>query len=109
MAKKQINNKVIKMIQDYIKILISEGIVVDQAIVFGSYAKGTAKSYSDIDLAVISKNFGQDPIEEMMNLGKISAKNNSFIEAIPLNPRDLNDRWNTLISEIKTHGQVIAF
>lgn len=109
MAKRQINNKIVKMIQDYIKVLITEGIAVDQAIVFGSYAKGTAKSYSDIDLAVISKDFGKDPIEEMMDLGKISAVNNSLIEAIPLNPKDLNERYSTLISEIKTHGQTIPF
>jgi predicted nucleotidyltransferase len=34
---------------------------VDQAILFGSHARGTADEWSDVDLAVISPDFGRMP------------------------------------------------
>ena len=45
-----------KVIEDYI-IKLSEKIVIDKAIIFGSYAKGNIHKYSDIDLAIFSNYF----------------------------------------------------
>lgn len=44
------------IIEDYI-IKLSKQIVIDKAIIFGSYAKGNACKYSDIDLAIFSNYF----------------------------------------------------
>ena len=51
---------------------------------FGSFAKGKQKDYSDIDLAVISPNFGKDTHKEMMFLINLSSKVSDRIEAIPV-------------------------
>lgn len=44
------------IIKDYIENLSKE-IVVDKAILFGSYAKGTTHKHSDVDLAIFSDYF----------------------------------------------------
>jgi len=56
----------------YIKALKSRNIRVEKAILFGSYAKGSAGKDSDIDIAIISPDFGQDYVEEAVMLKEIS-------------------------------------
>jgi predicted nucleotidyltransferase len=43
---------------------LKQTIPIDCVFLYGSYAKGCPKEYSDIDLAVISPAFGNDIIEE---------------------------------------------
>ena len=51
---------------------------------FGSYAQGNPKEYSDIDLAVIPDWFeGKLRIENMQYLSRIAATYNILIEALP--------------------------
>ena len=49
----------IRTIRKFIKALKHEGIPVDHVILYGSYARGKTRPDSDIDVAVISKNFGK--------------------------------------------------
>jgi len=48
--------------------LESINIRVDQLILFGSYAEGTAREDSDIDLVVISSNFSDKSYWERINI-----------------------------------------
>ncbi len=41
--------------------VIRDKITIHRIVLFGSYAKGTATVESDIDMAVISSNFGNPP------------------------------------------------
>ena len=77
-------------------------------ILFGSRAKGKAGPDSDIDVAVVSPQFGQDVTEEMMMLRKIALKVDSHIEPVPLCPEDLDDNFSTLAHEIKRYGIVFT-
>jgi len=56
------------IIKKYIKALMQDGIKVEKVILYGSYAENRAKPDSDIDLCIISKDFGKDIIEEMSYL-----------------------------------------
>jgi predicted nucleotidyltransferase len=47
---------------------LSEKIPIDNAYLFGSYAKGHPKAYSDVDVAVISPDFGKNYINETVFL-----------------------------------------
>jgi predicted nucleotidyltransferase len=80
------------------------GINVSKVILFGSYAKGRTHADSDIDVAVVSTQFGRDTVEEMMLLRKIALKVDSHIEPVPLCPEDLDDNFSTLAQEIKRYG-----
>ena len=49
-----VDQNVITIVKDYLRLLAAEGIDIKKAILFGSYAKGTAKKESDIDLMLVS-------------------------------------------------------
>src|SRR3990167_3350421 len=86
-----------KEIKSFITLLNENNIQVDKVILFGSHAKGIAKSYSDIDLAIISPQFGKDEVEEMMTLSKLSWKVSDRIESIPLTEKDLQMKYHPFI------------
>ncbi|MBN1472782.1 MAG: nucleotidyltransferase domain-containing protein [Syntrophaceae bacterium] len=105
MAKRiSIKKKELGSINRYINLLKQEGIDVSRAILFGSYAKGTAKPESDIDIAIVSSQFGKNNLKEMMLLRRIALRVDSHIEPLPFSPREINDRYSTLAQEILKYG-----
>ena len=95
----------IKTIKKFIKAVKQEGIPVDRVVLYGSYAKGKTRPDSDIDVAVISKNFGHDRVEEGMTLFRIAGKIDPRLEPIPISSDSYqNDTWVPLIYEIKKKG-----
>ena len=99
-------DKLDEIIEGFISKLENE-IPVEEVILFGSYAQGNAKEYSDIDLAIIS-NWFQDKkhIENMQYLSRIAADYNSLIEALPFTAeeyRRLDKR--TFIASIVKNGR----
>jgi predicted nucleotidyltransferase len=98
-------NQTIKVIRKFVKALKHEGISVDRVILYGSYAKGKMRPDSDIDVAVVSKHFGRDRVEEGMNLFRIAGKIDPRIEPIPISSESYEkDTWIPLIYEIKQKG-----
>lgn len=87
--------------------LQDDGINVTGMLLFGSHARGAAREWSDIDVAVISPDFGRDYFEERVHLMKLAQRASSSIEPHPLNPDDLNDRWSTLATEVRRWGIAI--
>lgn len=96
--------KVISKSRLFIKKVKATGIKVEKAFLFGSYAKGKPKDYSDIDVCIVSPNLGRDFIEETVRLRNISLQVDSRIEAIPFNSNRLNDPFDPLAFEIRKHG-----
>jgi len=98
-------NQTIKVIRKFVKALKQEGIAVDRVILYGSYATGKTRPDSDIDVAVVSKHFGRDRVEEGMNLFRIAGKVDPRIEPIPISSESYEkDTWIPLIYEIKQKG-----
>ena len=96
----------LKIIQKYVGKLRQEGISVDRVILYGSYAAGKERSDSDIDVAIVSKDFGKDRVEEGITLYRIAGKVDPRLEPVPFSTRAYeNDTWVPLIYEIKTRGQ----
>jgi hypothetical protein len=68
---------------------LEQEIPVQEVILFGSYAQGNPKDYSDIDLAVISDWFeGKPPIENLKFLMRIASRYNNLIEALPFTGKE---------------------
>jgi uncharacterized protein len=88
----------------YLEEVIKSGIPVDSAYLFGSYAKGNSNKFSDIDICVVSKKFGRDYFRESVMLGNLANDVDFKIEAVPMTPDDMNDKYSTLASEIKKYG-----
>ena len=51
-----------------------EGILIDKAILFGSFAKNQVREYSDIDIALVSSQFSNNFIKNNKMTSKINIK-----------------------------------
>ena len=67
-------SQAIKIVKKFVKALRHEGISVDRVILYGSCVTGEGRPESDIDVAIVSKDFGKDRVEEGMTLYKIAGK-----------------------------------
>ncbi len=105
MGKRQIE----KIVRKFIKALKQEGVFVDRAILYGSYAKGNPRPDSDIDVAIISKDFGKDRLAEGMQLFRVAGKVDSRLEPVPISIQAFKkDTWVPLIYEIRENGIEVA-
>lgn len=86
--------------------LVKEELGVKNIYLYGSYAKGTYTSDSDIDIAVVGDNFTGDPIEDTLMLMKIRRKIDNRIEPRPFKSCDFNSS-NPLAKEIIDTGIMI--
>lgn len=80
---------------------------VDRAYLYGSYAKGKANKWSDIDVAIVSPDFSQDLFEERVLLMKLALKLDDRIEPSPFRPEDFN-LDDPLVNEIRASGIAIS-
>ena len=53
----KIPNKINSIIEKYLKLLKENGFSLNDAYLFGSYAKGNNTKWSDIDIAIVSDDF----------------------------------------------------
>ena len=72
---------------------------------FGSYAKGTDHEDSDIDIAVILKEF-KNPVDVQLDLMRLRRKIDSRIEPHPFREKDFN-LSNPVVNEILQYGKRI--
>ena len=86
---------------------IKESKKISRAFIYGSYAKGTAYKWSDIDIAIISPDFSDDLFDERVALMKLALKVDDRIEPSPFRPEDF-DVDNPLVNEINTSGIEIS-
>ena len=76
-------------------------------ILFGSFVKRTNTSDSDIDIAVVFKDFS-DTINMQLELMRLRRKIDSRIEPHPFREKDFT-LSNPLVNEIVKYGQEIKF
>ncbi|CAN2040176.1 Polymerase beta nucleotidyltransferase domain-containing protein [Candidatus Magnetomoraceae bacterium gMMP-15] len=76
-----------------------------QIFLFGSYIKDTFHNESDIDIAVILKEFG-NKIDIQLELMRLRRKIDSRIEPHPFREKDFN-MSNPLVNEIMKYGRRI--
>src|SRR4030042_5057928 len=83
------------------------GVEVSQIILYGSYAKGKPKDYSDIDIAVVSPTFEKLDIFKRQEI--LSIAHHGFdepIEPIGLTPDQIKERKG-LVREILVTGVIL--
>jgi predicted nucleotidyltransferase len=84
------------------------GIRVEKIILYGSRAAGACHEDSDIDVAVVSPDFGKDRFEEGVRLFQIAFKIDPRIEPIPISTESYkNDTWVPLVYEIREKGVAV--
>ncbi len=87
---------------------LEKRINVEKAILFGSWTKGTADEYSDIDLAIFSPDFGKHRLKEAQLLSKAAWNVDNAIEGIPYSTTELNcDDPTSFLYHIIKDGEVV--
>ncbi|MDP2114829.1 MAG: nucleotidyltransferase domain-containing protein [Bacteroidota bacterium] len=76
-------------------------------ILFGSYAKGNFNDDSDIDIAVVFKDYN-NVIDMQLELMRLRRKIDSRIEPHPFREREF-EISNPIVNEILKYGQEIKF
>lgn len=94
----------LKIAREYID-SISTKYSIKQAILFGSFAKGTNHDDSDIDIAIIVNNI-VDIIDTQIDLMKLRRKIDLRIEPHPFMISDFNQS-NPVVNEILKYGITI--
>lgn len=106
MVKKRFKN--VKAILDLYRRKLEKKIRVKQLILFGSYARGKPRDYSDIDVAVVSKDFKGGTKKDYLILDRTAREVTPLIEAFPYTPHDLKARRRgDFLDEILRTGKVI--
>lgn len=82
-----INSQIAHIVKKYADLVIKE-LEVSEMYLYGSYAKGTFTTDSDIDIAVVGENFIGDPVEDMLKLMRIRRKVDMRIEPHPFKSSD---------------------
>ena len=93
-----INNLISKFVN-----LVSDEFPIKSVYLFGSYAKGEAKEYSDIDLAVVSDKFEGSRFFDKEKLNKYILKTSIDLEIHPFRTVDFTED-NPFVKEIITNG-----
>ena len=98
------------IVKKYLRILKDNNIAVEQAILYGSQTYGSANQDSDIDIVIVSKDFGHDYIKEAVRLKLLTLKVNPDISPRPYSLEDYSraKKGNFLFDEVIRKGQVIS-
>jgi len=97
---------IIKIANGFLE-LIQQKHDVRQAYLFGSWATGTTKDYSDVDLAVVlgaRTNSLPSPFDEDFQIFHEAQKYNSLLEVVSFVQRDFDESMSTLVKKIKKEG-----
>jgi len=87
---------------------LGKRIRIERVILFGSYASGNPRPWSDIDIAVVSPDFHGGTEEDHMLLAEVARDVTPQIEALPYMPGDFVDcDSRSFEAEILRNGRVL--
>jgi len=99
MAKKFFEIK--KILRDYKAELRKHGIRVKKMVLYGSYARGNPKSYSDIDVVVISSDLAKFPaLKRQEFLAKHTIPVDAPLEVIGYTPAEISKAKDSIFGQI---------
>ncbi len=83
--------EIVGIVQRYVSLLRQHGVNVQKAVLFGSRARGDAAQYSDIDVLILSPDFGTDRVSEGQMLFKMARHVDARIEPVPVHPSEYGE------------------
>jgi uncharacterized protein len=100
-----VKSEIRKKIKEFVSELGENKIKVSRVILYGSQVSGKVHKYSDIDVAIVSSDFGKDSYREGSKLFEVANKIDPRIEPVAISNKSyLNDTWIPLIYEIRKNG-----
>lgn len=99
-----VSNEIIEKVKMFVDILLkNSGIHLERVILFGSYAKGLENKWSDIDVALVSRDFSGIGFYDRKMVNPYLLKIDSRIEPHPFKPEEFNSD-NPFAIEILERG-----
>jgi len=102
----EIDAVVIKNVHMFLDKLRNMGMEISEAYIFGSHAKGKADKWSDIDIAVVSPQIGNDRFEERVRLTELAMSVDDRIEPLPFNKKTFSDK-DPFVQKILAEGLAV--
>ncbi len=100
-----VDSEIRRIVNLFVRNLVKEGIRVEKVLLYGSYASGLFHKNSDVDIAIISSDFGKDKFEEGKLLLRIAWRIDLRLNPIPVSMYAFEkDTWVPLINEIRQKG-----
>jgi predicted nucleotidyltransferase len=97
------------IVSRYVAALENHGIHVYKALIYGSVAENRGTVDSDLDIAVISSDFGHDRYGEGKLLNQVAWRIDARIHPVPVSSNSYdNETWIPLIYEIRKHGVEVS-
>lgn len=81
-------SEIVGIVQRYLRLLKENGVNAQKAVLYGSRARGDAAEHSDIDLLILSPDFGADRVREGQFLFKMARRVDARIEPVPVHPSE---------------------
>ena len=106
MAQKTLPKAIARKVQRFVRHVQAHNIPVTGVYVFGSYAKGTPHTHSDIDVCITSPMF-TDHFNALTTLWQLRESEHIPIEPIGMTAEDLIEE-TTLSNEIRRYGIPVA-
>lgn len=103
MVERTIPEVILRDIWKLIAELEKENIAIERAILFGSHARGTATTWSDIDVALVSPVFIGSRFDDNCRIRKIKVRVNTNIHTHPYTHEDFANS-PFVHDEILPHG-----
>jgi len=97
-----------KIVKEYAGKLREKNYPFSAVYLFGSYAKGKAHKWSDIDVAVVSDKMKRNRDKNRFLLWHIRREVDSMIEPHGFTVKDFEDECDPMVYEIKKTGIKIA-
>jgi len=90
-----------KLIKEYSDELKRHNIRISKAILYGSYANGNPKPYSDIDLVIISSDLARYfPLKRQSLLAQLTMNIDAPLEVIGYTPAEFKKSKSTIFRQI---------
>ena len=94
-------SEVKEILKRYKKELKSHGVRVTKMFLYGSYAKGTPKPYSDIDVVVVSPDLVKfSPLKRQEFLAKVTIPLNAPLEVLGYTPLEMTKAKDGIFAQI---------
>lgn len=84
--------------------LLDRQLPIRQMLLYGSAATGKMHEWSDIDIAIVCEPFRESRHEERMEFRRARRDIDERIEPISFHPEDLENKYSTIVQEVKKHG-----
>lgn len=104
----EIPNRVLNKIAILLSKIVQSNYDIEKAYLYGSYAKGTFNELSDIDLALISKDFNIDYLQLDNSLRRINLITDFEVSLEPYTPEEFTED-DLFVKEILSHAIDVTY